>query len=177
MPTSYRIQIVKELPMIHWSNEYYVTEETVEDAQDVANELLTFERHIHQSQVNFSYIRISTVLIGDRYFRHLGVNLPGQFTTEEYMPLYCTARMDMPTANSDPCRKYYRIPVGEVRQANGIFNTDYLLILQGFINDDLVTPGVLSHIWTPAGNQVISASFNKAVQMRQQHRHKRKKVI
>lgn len=177
MPTNFRIQIAKTLPEYHWSNEYLCTEETVEDAQDVANELLTFERHIHMAAVQFAYIRVSTTLVGDRFFRHLAVNLPGLGFTVEYLPLYCTARMDMPTADSDPCRKYYRLPVAESDQQNGIMAAARVTDLNNLIATYLVTPGVLAHIFTPRGNPVISASFSNIVQMRQQHRHKKKKVI
>lgn len=177
MPTNYRLQINKTLGNEVWSNDYYLVEETIEDAQDVANELITFEKQIHSDQVQFDYIRISTSLIGDRYFRHIAVNQVGLRNVGSYLPLFNVFRLDMPTANSDPCRKYYRGPVSEDDQVSGVLSGALLTAFATHVNNYLVTPGVLSHIWTPAGNPVVSASFNPRVQMRQLQRHKKKKVV
>jgi len=173
----WRIEIVKELPQETWANDYLTDATTIEDAQDLSAVIQSFERSIHMNTVLFSYIRISTVLKGDRYFRHLTTNLPGLANTVEYLPLYCTVRMDMPTTNHDPCRKYYRLPIGEGTQANGVFNSTSLDAWNSLIQSGLVTPGALDQIVTSHGFNVDGASMHPMVQMRQLHRHKRKKVV
>lgn len=177
MPTNFRLQVNKVLSNEAWSNDYYLVEETIEDAQDVANEIITFEKQIHSNAVQFDYIRISTTLAHDRYFRHIAINQTGIREVGSYLPLFNTFRLDMPTANSDPCRKYYRGPISEDDQVSGILSGALLTAFAASVNTYLVTPGVLAHIWTPAGNPVISASFNPRVQIRQLQRHKRKKVV
>jgi hypothetical protein len=45
------------------------------------------------------------------------------------------------------------------------------------VNTGLVVPGLLPKLRSGAGNAVVGASFTIGVQMRQLHRHKRKKVL
>lgn len=172
----YRIQIQKEGFNENWSNDYLTDDATLDDAQDLAALLLTWEQQIHDTTVNFSYIRISTYLPDDRIFRHLDINQPGLVTPIDHLPLYCTVRMDMGVSSSDPARKYYRTPLHEADQANGVLQSTFLTGMASLINTYLVVPTVLGHIVTNAGHTVISASINPLVQMRQLHRRKRPKL-
>lgn len=173
----WRIQINKEGMGEAWANDYLTADATIEDAQDLAALLLTWEQNIHQSNINFAYIRISSFLTGDRFFRHLTVNQPGLLAPADALPLFNTMRVDLGTANSDPARKYYRCPVEEVNQTNGLFNGAFLLAMAGLITTYLVTPGVLPHIVTNSGNPVDRATVQPMVQMRQLHRRRKKKVL
>ena len=177
MPTRYRVQISKLKGSEEWSNDWIIEDETIEDAEDTANDLITFEKQIHQDSVLFSYVRISTVLPGDRYFRHIAVNQFGLRNSVDSLPLYCTFRLDMPTSTSDPCRKYFRGPVQEGDQTNGFLAGALLTTFNGYVATYLATPGLFPKILSGAGNAVIGASFNPQVQMRQLHRHKRRRVI
>lgn len=172
----WRIEINKSYGAESWANDYLTDDATILDAQDLSALLLTFEQQMHTTAVFFNYIRISSTAPADRYFRHIAINQPGIQAAGDSLPLYCTARLDMPTSTSDPCRKYYRLPIAEGWQTNGFIAGSVMTMWAASINTYLVTPSVLSHIVTNAGNKVISASFNPAVQMRQLHRHRRKKV-
>lgn len=169
----YRIDIHKLLGAEEWSNTYLTDDPTLLDAQDLASGLLAFEKQLHHNNVLFTFIRISTVLVDDRVFRHLVVNETGIPSGGDFLPLFNTARMDMQTSSSDPARKYYRLPLSESDQVSGFIAGAYMTALNGAIASHLVTPGLLDHIVTNAGNTVISAAFMPAVQMRQLHRRKR----
>lgn len=174
---NWRIEIVKQIGAEMWSNDYLTDDATIEDAQDLAALLQTWERNIHMSVVQFPYIRISTTIPGDRIFRHLDTNLGGLVSTAEYMPLFNTLRVNFGTADSDPGRKYYRCPLAEGNQANGNLDALYMGQLGTKITTFLVTPGVLPHIVTPKGNTVVSASIFPQVQIRQLHRRRKKKLV
>jgi hypothetical protein len=125
----------------------------------------------------FDYIRISTYVRFDRIFRHLPVNQPGIDTEADHLPLWNTARLDMGTVDSDPCRKYFRLPIVEAAQTNGFINGAVLTGLASAVSNYLITPGVLPHIVSAKGHTVQTAQFHNQVQMRQLHRHKRKKIV
>jgi hypothetical protein len=175
-PPSYRIQIVKSLGAEQWSNDYLTDHDTLTLAENLATQLVTFEQKIHMAVVKFDYVRISTFLPGDRIFRHIPLNLTGLVNTVEYIPLYNTLRVDFQTASSDPARKYYRCPISEADQQNGAFISTYLSGIALTMFTYLDDPGLYGDIVTTAGNKVITASHHGDVQMRQLHRHKRKKV-
>lgn len=175
-PPVWRIEINKSFPGEEWANDYLTKSTTIEDAQDLASILLDFERSIHMSAVQFNYMRISSWIKGDRTFRHLAINLAGQATTVEYLPLYCTMRLDLPTANSDPARKYYRLPVGEGAQANGVFNSASIDAWTAAVNTHLVANDAIPLIVTSKGNPCTTANVFPYVQMRQLHRRRKKKA-
>lgn len=170
---NYRIEIVKELFGEQWANDWMTDVVGMNTAQDLASEILSFERAIHQTRVNFLYILISTTLPEDRVFRHIPLNQNGQFISDEYIPLFNTVRLDMATEDSDPCRKYFRLPIGENRITNGILNSDYVGLLNTAWNSYMITGDVFTHIVSGAGNNVLSGAFHLAVQMRQLHRRRR----
>lgn len=174
-PPNWRIQIQKALGTETWQNDYLTDDVTIEDAQDLAALILTFEQNIHSAQVVFEFIRISTTIVGDRRFRHITINELGLQPVTSYLPLYNTLRLDLQTAESDPARKYYRAPVREDMQENGVILPTTLTFLNGFAQDLLVTTQVIDHLVTTKGNRVTAASFYNQVQMRQLHRRKRKK--
>ena len=171
----WRVEVVKSRALEQWSNDYLLNDTTIDDAEDTANLILAFEMHIHDDLTHFDYFRVSSYIPDDRVFRHVPINQIGLLTNSESLPLFNTVRMDMATSNSDPARKYYRCPISESNQSNGILQGAYLTILSAAISTYLTTPGVLTHIVTSKGHQVINATIYNQVQMRQLHRRKRKK--
>lgn len=172
----WRIEIVKQLGSEVWSNDYLTDDATLDDAQDLSAVLQTFERNIHMELVQFPYMRVSSYVAGDRTFRHIDTNLGGLQTNADYLPLFNTIRMNMSTADSDPGRKYYRIPVPETQQTNGTLAGAYVSSLNGLINTYMVATDALQHLVTPKGNRITSAAMFPNVQMRQLHRRRKKKV-
>jgi hypothetical protein len=175
-PPKYRIQIVKSFNGEQWSNDYLSDLDTLSLAEALATDLVTFEQHIHMASVHFDYFRLSTFLPRDRVFRHIPLNLNGLVSPTDYIPLFNTLRVDFQTAASDPARKYYRCPVAEQDINAGVFSSGYLTGIGTALFTYLDDPGHYGDIVTTAGNKVQTASPHAEVQMRQLHRHKRKKV-
>jgi len=171
-----RIEIVKRLGNETWSNDYLSALTTLDAGADIADELVEWERQVHGNMVTIEYALVSTITPGDRVFRHITYNVQGIPTIAEYLPLFCTIRMDLITADSDPGRKYYRQPIPENGQANGFltgstvasFNTAIATYLQPIID--------VSAFVTPKGNAITSAVVYDRVQERQLHRRRKKKV-
>ena len=172
----WRIEIHKHLGAEFWANDYLTDDDTIEDAQDLAGLLLTWEQDIHMGAVTFDYILVTSFGVG-RAFRHIVINEPGNASNLAFIPLFNTLRVDFGTSDADPARKYYRCPVAEENQNGGIFETAYLGQINVLITNDLVTPAVLEHIVTPRGNNCVNAVPQPLVQMRQLHRRKRKKIV
>lgn len=177
MPASWRVEIHKSLAGEQWANDWLVNDVAMSDAVDVATQLVAFEQHVHMSIVNFDYVMVTSRAVGDRVFRHIPLNFPGLLDLAEYLPLYCTARFDMATEDSDSCRKYFRTPLAEGWQSNGIIAGGIITTLSAAAATYLESPGVYEHIRSPRGNIVTGGSWSNKVQMRQLHRHKRKKVV
>lgn len=178
MPAAlWRIQIEKELGTEQWSNDYLTSDLILDDAQDLASGLLAWEKAIHTVDVNFVFVLISSTTVGDRVFRHITVNEPGTLASSDYIPLFNTMRIDLGTSDSDPARKYYRCPIKESDISNGRFTSGHIGTINGFITTYLETPGLLGHIVTSKGNTVVEATVQPAVQMRQLHRRRLKKVV
>lgn len=175
-PPAWRIQIVKSLDNEQWSNDYLTDHPTLALAEPLATDLVTFEQNMHASIVHFDYVRISSYVKHDRVFRHIPLNLFGLVSITEYLPLFNTLRVDFQTASSDPARKYYRLPITEAEQVNGVFQSASLVAWAQTMFTYLDDPGLYGDIVTTAGNKVQTASPHNMVQMRQLHRHKRKKV-
>lgn len=173
----YRIQIQKTLGADSWSNVYLTDDPNLLDAQDLSALLLTFEQHIHMDIVLFDFILISTFAPDDRVFRHLPINQPGLVGPNPYLPLYNTARLDLTTSSSDPARKYYRLPIDEGQQSNGLIVGGALATLTAAFNTYMVATSVLEHIVTNTGHTVVAGSFHAPVQMRQLHRKRKKKLV
>lgn len=175
-PPQWRIQTVKSLGGEQWSNDYLTSLATLGEAHDLAIQLVTFEENIHQTLVHFDYYRVSSYVPFDRIFQHLPINANGLYAAGDYLPLYNTLRIDFATAASDPARKYYRVPIREGDQQNGILSGDYLAFVGATLFSLMEDEGVYPALVTTAGNTVQGASPHNAVQMRQLHRHRRPRV-
>lgn len=173
----WRIQVTKHMGAEEWSNDYLTDLATLTEAHDFAVSLVQLEESIHMAAVHFDYYRVSSVLVGDRIFQHVPINANGGVANADFLPLFNTVRVDFQTASSDPARKYYRAPIAEGNQAGGVLSSDYInavaLALFTFLGD----PELYGNIVTTAGNKVITGTVHDLVQMRQLHRHKRKKVV
>lgn len=178
LPT-HRISIFKKLGAEVWSNDWLVNRVDMDAAASLGNSLVNFEQRLHGARVMFEYVLIATMSEGDRVFRHTPINLPGLQATAvgAMLPLFNTIRMDMATTDSDPCRKYFRMPIEEGNQEEGILNPATITSLNGFVTTYLNPIIALNAIVSGRGNLVTSATFARAIQMRQLHRRKRKKIL
>lgn len=174
VPT-HRIEIRKELNGEDWSNDYLVEAIDMNTAAAFGVDTIEFERQLHAPQVNFVYMRVSTWAKFDRTFRHVSINLPGlgMSALTERLPLYNTLRMDLMTVDSDPCRKYFRVPIHESMQSNGVLEPATIAAWQGYLAAWIAGFDPDFHVVSGAGNNVVGGTVYPLVQMRQLHRHRR----
>jgi hypothetical protein len=178
VPT-HRVEIRKEYRGHSWSNDYLVESPSMDEAEALAVDTVAFERQMHTPAVNFVYMRISSMARGDRIFRHLSINLPGEgwADTEEHLPLFNTVRMDLATADSDPCRKYYRLPLHEAFQSNGVILPASVALWQGMLAGWITGWAAGTKVVSLKGHNVVGGTVYPIVQMRQLNRHRRKKIL
>ena len=175
---NFRLSIVKTMGNRNWSNDYLLNISGFVEGSDVANALVTFERNLYLDLVTIAYYRLSTMQVGDRTFRHVNIGLPGLniHGGADYLPLFNCVRVDLSTADHDPARKYFRIPIIEGNQANGQLTGAYRTFLQGKVDQFLVNSVALDNIVTSKGYVVTGASVHGLVQERQLNRRRRKKA-
>jgi len=178
IPT-HRVEIRKTWQGHDWSNDYLVESPSMDAAAAFALTAVEFERSFHNNMVTFVYVRTSTVAKFDRIFRHVPLNLQGVGSTDtvDLMPLFNTVRMDLQTADSDPCRKYFRIPISESDQSNGVIIGAKVIALGTLLNNFIATFNETTKVVSGKGHNVIAGRVYPQVQMRQLHRHKKKKVV
>lgn len=179
MPANYRVEIRKSKLTEQFSNDYLIFANNQADAIAKGNALVTMERQFHTVAISFDYVRVSTLLPGDRSFQHTAINLTGipNPTTPDYWPLFNTCRVDLTTIFTDPARKYYRLPLHDADVANGIIDQALRDAIKTAIENVLFSTTLPIAVYTPRGNQVTGVSVHAAVQERQQHRRRKKKVI
>lgn len=179
MAASHRIEIHKSLGGEEWCNTYLMECVTMAEAATFAALLTTFEQHLHRDNVHFDYAIASTLTVGDRVFRHIPINLFGIQTLAgaSYMPLWNVLRVDFQTADSDPCRKYYRMPVLESAQTSGVFESAEVTNFNSVIATYFFGTVMADNLYSPKGHLVVSGSAHPQLQMRQLHRKRRHKVL
>lgn len=175
----FTIQIFKHLsstPDREWTNVYHVFRSGIPEAEDDAQAIATMEQSIHQGVVQFSRARVSTTVEGDSVFSVVPLGFAGAGAGSDLLPLFNTVRVDVLTSNlGRPDRKYYRLPIDEGGQTNGVLTSAVQSTVQSAVQsliDDLnATEGVLvaadTGIWQ-------TATVITAVQMRQLHRRRRR---
>lgn len=178
VPT-HRVEIHKHQGARHWSNDYMVESPTMDDAESACNLFIDFEILLHYDNVVFDNARISTMNVGDRVFRHVAINAPGNATSSgiQFLPLFNTLRLDMATVDSDPCRKYYRLPIPESQQDGGVISSALTSGIGPAFAAVLAALPDGTSIVSRIGHIVINGSPFSEVQMRQLHRHRRPRII
>lgn len=175
---NFRLSIFKRYQPESWSNDWLLNVADMAEAVTVANALVEFERRMHANLVSFEYYLISTMQVGDRSFRHVAINQLGYVTqtAAESLPLFNVLRVDLTTNDSDPCRKYFRMPVSEGQIDSGKFVAGTLTSFASLITTHFNNSIAIDNVVSGRGNVVTGASANPFVQMRQLHRRNKKKV-
>lgn len=174
----YKIEIFKRLGGENWANTYLVTAPVLAAAEGYGIEIADRERAFHYEDVEFEYLRTSTITPGDNSYTTTPIGLPGDLGTggSALAPLWVTARADIAVnGGGAPSRKFYR---GALVQANyGIAGVDNVIrssiaaVLQSMI-DGGVGVGVVPFV-DPQGQAWVNASVALLPQMRQLHRKRR----
>jgi hypothetical protein len=174
VPT-FRIEVRKLYQSQPYSNDYQVEADAMSKAVTMADAIVAFERSFFLDSVSFVYYRISSAAVGDRTFRHVTLNLAGLIGAagKDPLPLFNTVRLDLQTADSDPCRKYYRPPVYEAFQTDGVLDAGWRATIAANCATMISAFPAGTRIVSSIGNIVLSGVVFPRVQMRQLHRHRR----
>lgn len=168
------VDIEKSLNTEFWTNRYLVDVETLLAAKNAADALYLAEQKFHYSVVNFTRHRVRDIdpQVDSFITTPLGgsgaLTLPGT----GYLPLYNTVRVDFPAGNGRPSRKYYRCPVPEQEQVNGVLVTGTLVnALNLGLSDMLLVP-----LADPQATVIGLGIVQLPVQMRQLRRGSRRRT-
>lgn len=178
MASNYRLQIVKELGFEQWANDYILRHDDIDAAANAADLLVAFERSIHDSRIIFDYFIVSDPNPDTRIFRHVVLNEPGLVdgSSFQYLPLFNTVRVDLQTVDTDPGRKYYRTPIYESNQVDGVLTESSVSFYQGIVDDQIVANLAELKLVTRDTVFVTGAVVHPQIQMRQLHRRRKPKA-
>jgi len=138
----YKIDVEKEAFNNFWTNRYFVTSTTIENAHEAAEVIWTFEKTIHREDITIVKARTSTAVAGDDTFIIEPLSLAGDIAPSgPYMPLWNVVRADIAVeGHGRPSRKYYRVGLCAGDQIPG-FSIDASLVgiistaMSGLITD------------------------------------------
>lgn len=172
----YEVTIQKSLNFEFWTNVYHLRADNLAGALSQAYQIIEdIEKPLHLEYVAFDSMRVRPQGTSDQ-----GTTVPlnevGEITGEAFLPLYNTLRVDFPVALGRPSRKFYRLPITETRQNNGLFQDSFLTFVQTTITGALDGSNGLQ-LCDVDGQAIIGAAPYKNVAMRQLRRGAKRRVI
>ena len=153
---------------VYWTNVYHVSAPDQATAVGQGNNIVTIEKTVHAANTTFTKMRVRNVSV-------LGMapsivpltGTGGRATPADYLPMYCTARVDFGKATGRPNRKYLRVFLGESDQANGNLTSTFENTMQVSYANQILA---LGFICDSDGTLISSADAITQVQMRQLRR-------
>lgn len=118
----WQIDIEKRLGQEFWTNVWNVDAGNLQEAIGAAQDIILMEQAIHTSYVTFTKARVRTPVQGDFIFETIPINELGTIDPlgDSYLPLFNCVRVDFGVSASKPSRKYFRLPLLESQQTNGL---------------------------------------------------------
>jgi len=179
MAATFKVQIFKHaFNSRPWSNVYLLDAADLLAAQDMAFDLLTAETQMHYDVVTYDRMLVSSLAPDDDVFEVTPLSTTGQLdgSGTDFLPLYCTLRVDFHAIGGGrPSRKYYRVPIPETLQKDGDLTDSAFTGFQSTLDTFMAALATASVAWVdPDGQTIDSAAVQKAVQMRQLHRKRRR---
>lgn len=179
MAATFKVQIFKHVGTLRpWSNVYLLDAADLLAAVDMANSLVTNETNLHYDNVIYDRAVVSSLTPHDDVFETIPLATTGNLdlSGEDYLPLFNSIRVDFHVVGGGrPSRKYFRCPVREVDQVDGLLTSDALTAFQSRALGFVAALATDSVAWVdPDGQAIDSASVFEEVQMRQLHRKRRR---
>jgi hypothetical protein len=181
MAPSFKVEIFKHFGTSRpWANTYLLDAADLLDAQGMAESIVTAETQLHYTVVQYDRLLVSSTTPLDSVFEVTPLATTGQRDSSgvQFLPLFNTVRVDFHAIGGGrPSRKYYRAPIGEFEQTDGLLETATLASWQSLIDSFLASLAGAGVAWVDPQSQVIDAgSVQRPVQMRQLHRKRRRSV-
>lgn len=175
----YKIEIFKGTSStVDWSNVYHAVASTLDDAVEIANDVVFIERDVFMEYIYFFRMRVTVNDPGFNGFTIVPLTGTGTRGTPSFsLPLWNTFRVDFLVDGGRPSRKFLRGPVlqsdqnGDQLTTGGIafIAENYVLPMTALFSADGIADGLVDE----SGNVFSSAQVHNFVQMRQMHRRRR----
>lgn len=181
MAPSFKVEIFKHFGTSRpWANTYLLDAADLLAAQGMADSIVAAETALHYETVIYDRVLVSSTVPLDGVFEVTPLSTTGTRNADgvQMLPLFNTVRVDFHAVGGGrPSRKYYRAPIGEFEQADGLLNLDTLASWQSLIDTFVAALASASVAWVDPQSQVIDAgAVQRPVQMRQLHRKRKKSV-
>lgn len=172
------VEVFKEYQGENWENRYYTRELEGESIFSIAQDIVTAERGFHGVVVNFTYVRVSTLVEGDNLFQNIPVNLPGlnqDVVDANIWPLFNVIRVDFGKLLSRPDFKLYRGCLSDSEVTDGEILPTFRAGITTSL--DTIASGPDSAIVSVAGTPYLDVVVRVKPYQRDLHRRKRRKVV
>lgn len=168
----WQIDIEKSLGGERWTNVYFSNAASLAAAANVGTTIVNSEKLLHMNVVNFSQMRVRPypALGAQGTVYQLGGT--GSVTAFDYLPLFAVGRVTLTVAAGRPSRKYYRMPIREDEQANGIFIASKVTSVNTTLGQMIQIAGLTDE----SGNAFVSATLVPEVGMRQLRRGSKRRA-
>lgn len=173
----FQIDVEKRLVNEFWTNVYYADATSLDQCRDLIGLISVREKAIHGNNVDFVRGRARTKAQGDDIYAIVPIGGFGTRPAATFLPLFNTFNVVMTTEVGRPSRKYYRPPVGEGDQDNGILLAGTVTLVNnqiGALIEDFQTAGAT---WVDIdGQPIVSVACSSIVGMRQLRRGSKRRA-
>ena len=175
----YQVDIEKSMALptgvtYFWTNVWHINSASQAAADSAGAQIVVWEKAIHATNQQFIKMRVRPVspTPGPGSITAL-TGTGGRAFPADMLPAYNTVRVDFSKAVGRPCRKYFRINLGETEQSNGIVAAGIVTS----VTTNVITPAVATGwVCDDSGDVIISGTVLTPVQMRQLRRGSKRKI-
>ncbi len=173
-PPYWQIDVQKLLGTEYWTNVYHVAASSQATAMLYAEAIVDLERQSALSSVQFVRNRVAP-FPGPSEGTIIPIGLVGVVAGDGWLPLFNVVRVDFPAPTGRPSRKYYRLPLAESAQTNGVLDQNVRAIIQGRFDAYFASPNS-SGLIDIDGQLLVSARVMSNVGMRQLRRGSKRRL-
>lgn len=164
----YNVDIQKVRFGVYWTNRYQILRDEPGLTLAEVNAFHAAEYPFHGNSVQYVSLRISDQTPNTDNFAVWPLQGAGLIPDGgAAIPGFCTLRADIPVGFGRPCRKYYRVYVGEDKIIGGNWEPSFIVTAQAAIRSLAAT---VTGLCDPQGNPWGDAVVKNAIQMRQLRR-------
>lgn len=158
---------------VYWTNVYHVNAPDLANAITVGNSIVTLEKTIHASSVNFTKMRVQNTSVLAQAGTIVPLSGAGGRSVTNAAPLFNVFRVDFAVSSGRPSRKYLRGPVATADITNGALQSAIVTSIQNNYITPLINTGVMTD---PQGQGFVSGAVFPSVGMRQLRRGSKRKT-
>ncbi len=173
-PPYWQVDVQKRLGTEYWTNVYHCARPDQAAAKAFADGVVAFERIIHQSIVQFISYRVAAYP-GPSEGTIQPIGSFGTAGSTTYLPLFNVLRVDFPVDLGRPSRKFYRLPLGENAQIDGVIEPTLVDAYQIHVNNYFSGPASVGMVDVD-GQLITQGRVMPPVGMRQLRRGSRRRI-